>query len=94
MRPGTVDPSGFRHELVLHGSTAEMLEFVVPFVEDGVAAGEPTVLLVRPETAAVLLRTVGHSPLLAIQAPLGRPGREAADQRAADSLLRRHAAAG
>ena len=33
---------GFRHELVLHRSTAELLEFVLPLVRDGVAAEEPS----------------------------------------------------
>ena len=58
-RAGTVvnlGRSGFRHELVLHSSTEEMLEFVVPFAEEGVAAGEPTMLLVRREVAMVLER--------------------------------------
>jgi hypothetical protein len=40
---------GFRHELLLYDSTAELLEFVVPMVRDGVAAQEPTLLLVRPK---------------------------------------------
>ena len=70
--------SGFRHELVLHSSTVEMLEFVVPFAEEGVAAGEPTVLLVRPETATAVLRGVGRSPHLTILPALGQPGRGAA----------------
>jgi anti-sigma regulatory factor (Ser/Thr protein kinase) len=88
-----VDRPGFRHELVLHGSTVEMLEFVVPFAEEGVAAGEPTVLLVRPETATAVLRRVEHSPLLTILPALGRPGRGAADLRATEALLAGHAAA-
>ncbi|MDT7581246.1 MAG: hypothetical protein QOK35_2510 [Pseudonocardiales bacterium] len=83
---------GFRHELFLHRSTDEMLEFVVPFARDGVAAGEPTLLLVRPRTAAALRRAVGHSPHVTILSALGRPGRGAADLRAADALLAGHTA--
>jgi anti-sigma regulatory factor (Ser/Thr protein kinase) len=82
-----VHRSGFRHELVLHSSTVEMLEFVVPFAEEGVAAGEPTVLLVRPETATAVLRGVGRSPHLTILSALGQPGRGAADLRATEALL-------
>jgi hypothetical protein len=33
---------GFRHELLLHRSTQELLEFVVPMVREGVAAEELT----------------------------------------------------
>jgi hypothetical protein len=75
VRSGDGDRPGFRHELVLHGSTEELLEFVVPFAEEGVAAGEPTVLLVRPETATAVLGRVEHSSLLTILPALGRPGR-------------------
>jgi anti-sigma regulatory factor (Ser/Thr protein kinase) len=64
-----------------------MLEFVVPFAEEGVAAGEPTVLLVRPETATAVLRGVGGSPHLTILPALGQPGRGAADLRATEALL-------
>ena len=88
-----MDRSGFLHELVLYRSTVEMLEFVVPFTEEGVAAGEPTVLLLRPETAAAVLRRVGHSSHLTILPALGRPGRGASDLRATEALLARHAVA-
>jgi anti-sigma regulatory factor (Ser/Thr protein kinase) len=94
MTPRTVHRSGFRHELVLHSSTEEMLRFVVPFTEDAVAAGDPTVLLVRPEIADALPRSVVHSPLLTVLPSLGQPGRGAADLRATDALLARHAASG
>lgn len=87
MRPDTSNPSGFRHELVLHSSTVEMLEFVVPFAEEGVAAGEPTVLLVRPEAATAVLREVGRSSQLTIRPAVGQPGRGAADLRATEALL-------
>ncbi len=80
-------PSRFRHELVLHGPTVELIEFAVPFAREGMATGEPTLLLVRPEIAAAVLRTVGPSPDLTIRPPLGQPGRGAADLRATDALL-------
>jgi hypothetical protein len=55
---------GFRHELLLHRSTQELLELVVPMVREGVAAQEPTLLLVRPDTAEAVLHHVGPSPYL------------------------------
>ncbi len=87
MRPHTSNPSGFQHELVLHSSAVEMLEFLVPFAQEGVAAGEPTVLLVCPETATAVVREVGRSPHLTILPALGQPGRGAADLRATEALL-------
>jgi anti-sigma regulatory factor (Ser/Thr protein kinase) len=79
------------HELVLHGSTAELLEFVVPFAREGVAAGEPTLLLVRPDVGAAVRRHVEHAPHLRILPALGQPGRGAADLRAAEALVAGHA---
>ena len=84
--------SGFAHELLLHTSTAEMLDFVITFARDGVAAGEPTLLAVRPETAATVLDTVGPSPCLTVLPAIGQPGRPAADLRATEALLAGHAA--
>ena len=60
--PTAAGQRGFRHELFLHHSTRELLEFVLPVVRDGVAAEEPTLLLVRPDTAEAVLRLVGPSP--------------------------------
>ena len=87
MRPRGADQSGFLHELVLHGSPEEMLEFIMPFIRDGVAAEEPTLLLVRPETAATVLHRVERSPHLLLLPALGQPGRPAADLRATETLL-------
>ena len=82
---------GFRHELVLHSSTEEMLDFVVPFAEEGVAAGEPTMLHVRREIAtAVLSRVERSSHDLVILPVLGQPGRGASDLRATEALLAGH----
>jgi hypothetical protein len=79
--------SGFVHELLLHTSTAEMVECVVAFARDGVAAAEPTLLAVRPEIATAVLDTVEPAPHLAVLPPVGQPGRPAADLRATDALL-------
>ena len=78
---------GFRHELVLHRSTAELLEFVLPLVRDGVAAEEPTLLLVRPDTAAAVQHLVGPSPYLTVAPALTGSGRPARHLRAARPML-------
>jgi hypothetical protein len=82
---------GFRHELLVHRSTRELLEFVVPMVREGVAAQEPTLLLVRPDTAEAVLHQVGPSPYLTVQPALTEPGRPALHVRAARPMLASYA---
>ena len=60
------------HELLLHNTPEEMLAFVVPFVRDGIAAEEPTLLMLRPETAATVLPLVPSSPHLVLLPATGR----------------------
>src|SRR3954454_16412216 len=78
---------GFRHELLLHRSTQELVELVVPMAREGVAAQEPTLLLVRPDTAEAVLHQVGPSPSLTVQPALAQPGRPAMHVRAAPLML-------
>ena len=85
--PTAASQRGFRHELFLHHSAAELVEFVVPMVRDGVAADEPTLLLVRPDTAEAVQHLVGPSPYLTIQPALTGPGRPALHARAARQTL-------
>jgi anti-sigma regulatory factor (Ser/Thr protein kinase) len=92
MRRGVVERPESDHELVLHSSMEEMLEFIVPFAREGVAAAESTLLFVRPETAAAVLPCVERSPHLTILPARGQPGRAASDLRATDALLTEHAA--
>ena len=82
---------GFRHELLLHRSTQELVESVVPMVRDGVAAQEPTLLLVRPDTAEAVLHQLGPSPYLTVQPALAQPGRPALHVRAAPQMLASYA---
>src|SRR5689334_4266199 len=82
---------GFRHELLLHHSIQELVEFVVPMVRGGVVAQEPTLLLVRPETAEAVLQQVGTSPYLTVQPALAQPGRPALHVRAAPQMLASYA---
>jgi hypothetical protein len=78
---------GFRHELLLHRSTQELLEFVLPMAREGVTGQEPTLLLVRPETAEAVRHQVGPSPYLTVQPALAEPGRPALHVRAARPML-------
>jgi anti-sigma regulatory factor (Ser/Thr protein kinase) len=82
---------GFRHELLLHRSTQELLDFVVPMVGEGVAAQEPTLLLVRPDTAEAVLHLVEPSPYLTVESALTEPGRPALHVRAAPPMLANYA---
>jgi anti-sigma regulatory factor (Ser/Thr protein kinase) len=56
-------------------------------VRDGVAGQEPTLLLVRPDTAKAVRHQVGPSPYLTVQAALAQPGRPALHVRAAPQML-------
>ena len=78
---------GFRHELLLHRSTQELLEFVLPMAREGVTGQEPTLLLVRPDTAEAVRHQVGPSPYLTVQPALAEPGRPALHVRAARPML-------
>jgi anti-sigma regulatory factor (Ser/Thr protein kinase) len=92
MTSGTaVGPRGFRHELFLHHSTDDLLEFVVPLARDGVAAQQPTLLLLRPDTAQAVLHQVGPSPHLTIQQPPARPAGPALHLSAAGPTLSSYA---
>jgi anti-sigma regulatory factor (Ser/Thr protein kinase) len=82
---------GFRHELLLHRSTQELVEFVLPIAREAVAAQEPTLLLVRPDTAEAVLHQVGPSPYLTVQPALAQPGRPALHVRAARPMLASYA---
>ena len=78
---------GFRHELLLYRSAEDLVEFVVPLARDAVAEEEPTLLLLRDDTAQAVLRQVGPSPYLTVEPALAQPGRAADHVNAAGSLL-------
>jgi anti-sigma regulatory factor (Ser/Thr protein kinase) len=88
--PAVTHRSGWIHELFLHSTTAEMLQFVIRFAQDGVDAEEPTLLELRPDTAATVQEAVAPSPYLTVLPAMGQPGRPASDLRAADALLNRY----
>ena len=53
---------GFPHDALLYDSAEQLLATVTPFVRDGLAAGDATVLAVRPGTGAVLREALGEDP--------------------------------
>ena len=67
----------FRHELFLYRSVEDLVEFVVPWARDGVGAEEPTLLLLRADTAQAVLHQVGPSPYPTVEPALEQPGRPA-----------------
>ena len=80
-------PRSFRHELFLYRWAVDLLEFVVPVARDGVAAEEPTLLLLRADTAQAVLHQVGPSPYLTVEPALEQPGRPAQHVTTAGSML-------
>jgi anti-sigma regulatory factor (Ser/Thr protein kinase) len=54
---GTVDP--FRHEAVLYSGDDGFLERIVPFVRDGINAGEPTLVMTNVRKIAALRERLG-----------------------------------
>jgi hypothetical protein len=53
---GGSDPDDrFRHEALIYGSDQELLEFAVPFLDDGVRSGSATVLRVPSRLRALIL---------------------------------------
>jgi anti-sigma regulatory factor (Ser/Thr protein kinase) len=77
----------FRHELFVYGSAEDLVEFVVPWARDGVAAEEPTLLLLRADAAQAVLHEVGPSPYLAVEPALAEPGNPPQHVSTASSLL-------
>jgi len=87
MTSTTTGHSSFRHELFLYRSADDLLEFVVPLARDGMAAEEPTLLLLRGDTAQAVMRQIPPSPYLTVEPALAQPGRTAEHVRTASMLL-------
>lgn len=77
MRTG--DPAGhagYFHEAAVYDTDEELLDLVVPHIEGGVAAGEPTAVALQQREAALVRRAVGEArgvTYLAPMAPDERP---------------------
>ena len=81
----------FRHELFLYHSSLDLLGFVVQLARGGVAAEEPTLLLLRADTARAVLHQIGRSPSLTVEPALGQPGRPPEHVATAGSMLPEYA---
>jgi AcrR family transcriptional regulator len=59
--PSTGAPSSrLVHEAMVYSSEEELLGRLVPFLRDGVAAGQPATVVLRPDRAALLRDALGH----------------------------------
>jgi anti-sigma regulatory factor (Ser/Thr protein kinase) len=60
MRTGPpTDRRGYRHEAVLYDSDQQLLDVVVPFLREGVAAGEPCLVALAASTSRLARAAVG-----------------------------------
>lgn len=53
---------GYLHEVVYYGSDDELLRCVIPFLRDGIAAAEPTVLVLGAHNAALVRQAMPGIP--------------------------------
>jgi anti-sigma regulatory factor (Ser/Thr protein kinase) len=70
----TGEPAGHRgyfHEALLYNSDEEFLAVALPFVRDGVAAGEPVVLALGERSATLLQAALGDTAAVALSAGVG-----------------------
>lgn len=66
----TAGQDGYQHLALYHENTDQLLESVVPFIHDGWAAGEATVLIVDEETIAAVRASVSGHPRLTLMDPV------------------------
>ena len=57
------DRPGYLHEAVLYDSDEEFLGVVVPFLQEGVAAGEPCLVALGASTTSLVREAVGTPPV-------------------------------
>ncbi|MBB3084332.1 sensor histidine kinase [Geodermatophilus sabuli] len=62
MVPEGGPPSGYVHDALFHDSPAELVSVAVPFLLDGLAAGDAAVVATGGDTAALLREAVGDDP--------------------------------
>ena len=56
---GRLRRAGFRHEATVYSNDQEFLDVVVPFLRDGVTAGEPALIAVNPRLAQLVDAALG-----------------------------------
>ncbi|WP_199439918.1 sensor histidine kinase [Umezawaea beigongshangensis] len=60
MTPGAAGHRGYFHEAAFYGSDGEFLALVVPFLEDGLRAGEPTLTAFGAKNTALVRAALGE----------------------------------
>ena len=96
MRSGAAtDHVGYFHETAFYDSDEVFVDIVAPFLQDGVDAGEPTVVACSPTNAALLERAVDWSSVMVLPGPdqYARPARTIKDYRRLFGRLAREGAA-
>jgi anti-sigma regulatory factor (Ser/Thr protein kinase) len=56
---GSIGQGGFQHQAAFYGDRASFLGATVPFLEEGLAAGEPVLVLVEPRKIEALRASLG-----------------------------------
>ena len=77
--PAALLESNFEHELVLHDGTAELVDLMVPFMQEGADAGDRVVVVGEPSFVDRLLAAAGDIPDVLAVPELDReryPGRD------------------
>jgi anti-sigma regulatory factor (Ser/Thr protein kinase) len=77
-RPRDADVAGFRHEAMLYAGERGFLAGAVPFLRQGVAAGEPALVVVSPPKIALLREALGADADRVRFADMGSVGRNPA----------------
>src|SRR3954447_14413555 len=55
-------PTGFVHQALIYGSDQEFLDVALPFVEEGLGSGEPTLVAVQDSHVENLRDALGDTP--------------------------------
>lgn len=85
---------GFFHESAFYGSDDEFLALAVPFLEDGLRAGEPTLVACTAENAALLRGALGRDESVTFLQGSGQYSRPADAIARYRDIFQTHATAG
>jgi len=69
MNQATAQPAGFRHEAALYHDDEEFLDIVVPFLREGLAAGDAALLRVNARLRSMVRDVLGATDTLAALDP-------------------------
>jgi anti-sigma regulatory factor (Ser/Thr protein kinase) len=85
---------GYFHEAALYGSAEEFLAIVVPFLEDGLKAGEPTLVVLDEPNEKLIRGAMGGAAGLSFLSGAAQYARPASAIRKQRSMLASHVADG